>query len=175
MAGVVTETGLPSLGEYGVVAGEWNSSTQRDSIEVASQQKIMVTTEESTIVVKTKELCQTILDQPEFAEIRRHVDAFMADEDAKGQYQSVMEKGDILHQKQHTGAPLSGEEIAEFESAREKLLANPLAKGFLEAQESMHRVQSSVSQYVAKTFELGRLPSEEDFNQGSCGEGCGCH
>jgi cell fate (sporulation/competence/biofilm development) regulator YlbF (YheA/YmcA/DUF963 family) len=135
----------------------------------------MVTTEESTIVVKTKELCQSILDQPEFAEIRRHVDAFMADEDAKGEYQSVMEKGDVLQQKQQTGAPLSGEEITEFESAREKLLANPLAKGFLDAQESMHRVQSSVSQYVAKTFELGRLPSEEDFNQGSCGEGCGCH
>lgn len=134
----------------------------------------MVTTEESTIIVKTKELCQTILDQKEFSEMRKQVDAFMADQEAKDQYQSVLEKGDVLQQKQQTGMPLTGEEITEFESEREKLLANPVAKGFLDAQESMHRVQTSVTQYVAKTFELGRLPSEEDFNHGSCGEGCGC-
>lgn len=134
----------------------------------------MVTTEESTVILKTKELCQTILDQPEYGALRKQVDAFMANEDAKNQYQSVLEKGDVLQQKQQTGAPLTGEEITEFESAREQLLSNPVAKGFLDAQESMHRIQSSVSQYVAKTFELGRLPSEEDFNQGSCGSGCGC-
>jgi cell fate (sporulation/competence/biofilm development) regulator YlbF (YheA/YmcA/DUF963 family) len=134
----------------------------------------MVTTEESTIILKTKELCRTILDEPEYVALRKQVDAFMADEDAKNQYQSVLEKGDVLQQKQQTGMPLTGEEITEFESAREQLLANPVAKAFLDAQESMHRVQSSVSQYVAKTFELGRLPSEEDFNHGSCGSGCGC-
>jgi hypothetical protein len=28
---------------------------------------------------------------------------------------------------------------------------------------------------VTKTFELGRVPSEEDLQEGSCGHGCGCH
>ena len=37
----------------------------------------------SAIIEKTLELCQTIVDQPEFKDLRRRVDAFMADEDAK--------------------------------------------------------------------------------------------
>jgi hypothetical protein len=36
-------------------------------------------------------------------------------------------------------------------------------------------VQETIHQYVNKTLELGRLPTEEDLNGGSCGHGCGCH
>jgi hypothetical protein len=71
------------------------------------------------------------------------------------------------------GMPLSNDEILEFEKHRDALVNNPVAKGFLDAQQQMQTVQESVGQYVAKTFELGRLPSEEDFS--SCGSGCGCH
>jgi hypothetical protein len=40
----------------------------------------------------------------------------------------------------------------------------------------MHQVQEGVRQFVHKTFELGRVPSEDDLQQDdSCGEGCGCH
>ena len=30
-------------------------------------------------------------------------------------------------------------------------------------------------QFVSKTFELGRVPTLEDFSSGECGSGCGCH
>ena len=130
---------------------------------------------EDAIIEKTKELCQTIVEQPEFQSLRRQVDAFLANEESKLQYQLVVEKGEALQQKQQTGMPLSNDEIAEFEKHRETLINNPIARGFLDAQQEMHKVQESVGQYVAKTLELGRMPTVDDFPSGSCGSGCGCH
>jgi len=133
------------------------------------------TTTEDAILQKTRELCQTIVDQPEFQALRSQVDAFLASEESKQQYQLVMEKGEALQQKQQMGMPLSNDEIAEFEKHRESLISNPIARAFLDAQQEMHKVQESVGQYVAKTFELGRMPSPDDFSSGSCGPSCGCH
>ena len=72
---------------------------------------------------------------------------------------------------------MSDAEIADFEKDRESALANPTIRGFLEAQREMHEVQETVSQYVAKSFELGRVPSESELGEeegGGCGSGCGC-
>ena len=132
-------------------------------------------TEESAVTQKTKELCQTILDQPEFQALRLQIDSFMANDEAKLQYQVLSERGEYLRHKQEQGLTLTDEEIAEFEQQREGFLGNPVARGFLSAQQEMHQIQESVNQYVSKTFELGRLPSAEDFDSGSCGHGCGCH
>lgn len=131
--------------------------------------------EETLVVRKTRELCQTILEQPEFNLIRDSMDSFMASEEARNQYQFIMEKGEALQQKQQMGLPLDNNEIAEFEKNREQLMANPVARGFLDAQQQMHKTQETVMQYVSKTFELGRVPTPEDFQEGSCGSGCGCH
>jgi cell fate (sporulation/competence/biofilm development) regulator YlbF (YheA/YmcA/DUF963 family) len=130
--------------------------------------------EETAIIRKTRELCETIVAQPEFQAIRRQIDEFMADEEAKSQYQTVMEKGELLQQKQQMGLPMDNEEITEFEKHREVLINNPVAKAFLSAREEMHKVQQSVGQYVAKTFELGRAPTEEDFSSCCSDHGCGC-
>jgi len=134
-----------------------------------------MTTTQDNVQQKTRELCQAIVDQPEFQQMRDRIDAFMSDEAAKSLYQSVMEKGETLQYKQQTGSPLSSDEITAFEKDRDALVNNPVARGFLDAQEQMHKVQESVGQYVSKTFELGRMPSEEDLSGGSCGSGCGCH
>ncbi len=136
---------------------------------------MQATTEETAIIQQTKELCQTIIDQPEFRQIRTRIDAFMGDDAAKAQYQLVMEKGDELQQKQQTGMPLDNNDIAEFEKNRELLLNNPVAANFLTAQQQMHKIQESVMQYVSKTFELGRVPTMEDFPAEGCGPSCGCH
>ena len=126
-------------------------------------------------MAKTRELCETILSEPGVASIRQRVDKFMADDKARGQYESVMTKGQALHEKQHKSLPLSGEEISDFEREREALLANPVSRGFLDAQEELHQLQESIQQYVAKTLELGRVPTADDLEGGSCGHGCGCH
>ena len=106
----------------------------------------------------------------------RQIAQFMNDEQAKAQYQAVVERGDVLQQKQQMGAPLEDSEIAEFNKHRDVLVNNPVARGFLDAQQAMHDVQKTIGQYVAKTFELGRTPTEEDMSS-CCSDhgGCGCH
>ena len=133
-------------------------------------------TEETPVLQKTKELCQAILDEPTMQEIRKRIDAFMGDEKARGQYDGVLSKGQALQQKQQMSLQLSGEEIDAFEREREALLNNPVARGFLDAQEELHQMQETIQGYVNKTLELGRVPTAEDLSSGgSCGHGCGCH
>lgn len=124
---------------------------------------------------KTRELCQTIVDLPEMISIRKRIDTFLADTSARGQYETVMSKGNALHEKQHNGQPLDGAEIADFEKHRDDLLKNPTARDFLDAQEELHEMQHSIQKHVSKTFQLGRVPTEADLEEGSCGHGCGCH
>jgi len=135
----------------------------------------METIQESAITEKTRDLCQAILDQPNMQSARKRIDSFVADDKARAQYEGLMAKGQALQQKQQR-SQLSAEEISQFEKEREALLNNPTARGFLEAQEEMHHIHQSVSKYVSKTLELGRMPTEADFSdEDSCGHGsCGC-
>jgi len=132
-------------------------------------------TEDSPITRKTKELCQAIISQPEMISIRKRIDTFLSDAGARSQYETVAGKGQALHDKQHGGQPVDGAEISDFEKHRDSLLQNPVARGFLDAREELHVIQHSIQKYVSKTLELGRVPTEADFAEGSCGEGCGCH
>ena len=134
----------------------------------------MPTLTEDPITLKTRELCETIISQPGFQQLREHIDTFMADDDAKAQYGAVTNKQSELHRKQHAGEDITEEDVSEFERLREILVNNDIARRFLDAQQEMHRAVESVSQYVSKTFQLGRVPNEDDFEQGSCGPGCGC-
>ncbi len=135
---------------------------------------MQTTIEETPILQKTKELCQTILEQPNIRSVRERIDAFMGDREARAQYDGLVSKGEALQQKQQASTPLTGEEISDFEKHRDSLLQNPVARGFLDAQEELHEVQQSIHKYVNKTLELGRLPTEEDLGSGGCGSGCGC-
>jgi cell fate (sporulation/competence/biofilm development) regulator YlbF (YheA/YmcA/DUF963 family) len=131
--------------------------------------------DESVVGKKTRELCQTIIEQPEMSSIRRRIDTFLADAGARGQYESVTSKGQALQEKQSRAQQLDGLEIADFEKHRDALLNNPVARGFLDAQEELHELQHSIQKYVSKTLELGRVPAEADLKEESCGHGCGCH
>src|ERR1700722_7004559 len=112
---------------------------------------------------KTKELCQAIVEQPEMISIRKRIDTFLSDAGAQGQYKTVTSKGQALHEKQHSGQPLESTEISDFEKSREVLLANPVACGFLDAQEKLHEIQHSIQKQISKTLELGRVPTEADL------------
>jgi cell fate (sporulation/competence/biofilm development) regulator YlbF (YheA/YmcA/DUF963 family) len=133
-----------------------------------------LTTEDNAVARKTRELCQSILEHPDFQTMRRDVDTFMADDKAKEEYQSLIEKSDELHHKQHQGVRLSPDEISGYESHRERVVNNPVAAGFIRAQQEMQQMQESVNKYLTKTFELGRVPSAEELSDGGCGSGCGC-
>jgi cell fate (sporulation/competence/biofilm development) regulator YlbF (YheA/YmcA/DUF963 family) len=107
---------------------------------------------------KTREFCQTIVEQPEMASIRRRIDAFLADAGARGQYETVMSKGNALHEKQHNGQTLDGVEIADFEKHRDELLKNPAARGFLDAQEELHGASAFHPEAGFQNFRAGPRP-----------------
>ena len=132
---------------------------------------------ENTIITeKTRELCEAIAAQPGFRASFQRIETFMADSLARGQYETVVTKGQQLQEKQQSAQPLDATEIAAFEKDREALLANPVAKGFIEAQDEIHELQHSIEKQIKKTLQLGRTPTAEDLNEeGSCGHGCGCH
>jgi cell fate (sporulation/competence/biofilm development) regulator YlbF (YheA/YmcA/DUF963 family) len=130
---------------------------------------------EDLVVQKTRELCEAIVQQPEFRNIRQQVDSFMADAKAQQQYESLSEKGRHLQHKQAQGVQLAPAEIDAFDAEREAFFRNPVAKGFVDAQEAMHHIQEEVNQYVTKTFELGLVPAKDELESGGCGSGCGCH
>ena len=94
---------------------------------------MQTTTEPSAIIGKTHDLCQTILEQPEFQNIRLRIDTFMVNDAARGQYELLSEKGQFLQHKQQQGLPLADEEVTDFESLREKFFSDPVARGFMEA------------------------------------------
>lgn len=140
-----------------------------------TKNNMQTTIEETAVLQKTKELCQAILDQPNMQTVRQRIDAFMGDEKSRTQYDNLVAKGQALQQKEQMSTPLSREEINDFEKQREAVFNNPVARNFLDAQEELHNVQETIQQYVNKTLELGRMPTDEDFSGGSCGHGCGCH
>jgi len=130
--------------------------------------------EDTVVLSKTRELCQAILDQPHVKSIRQRIDTFMADSATQSQYSELVSQGQALQEKQQNAVALSNDEIEQFEKSREALLNNPVARNFLDAQEELHTVKQSIHQYLNKTLELGRLPTDEDLKSGSCGHGCGC-
>jgi cell fate (sporulation/competence/biofilm development) regulator YlbF (YheA/YmcA/DUF963 family) len=100
----------------------------------------------------------------------------MIDEKAKYEYQMLNDSGALLQQKQQHGVQISEEEIGRFESLRDSFMGNPVATEFMTAQQEVSRLQDNILKHVQKTFELGRVPTVEDMNDGSCcnNHGCGC-
>jgi len=124
------------------------------------------------VLDKTRELCETIVNQPDFLAMRRDVETFLADDDARSRYHTLASKGQDLQYKQQQGAQLTRQEIEAFEQERETLMQNGVVRGFLEAQQQMQQVHETVGRYVMKAMELGRVPEEDDF--AGCGQGCSC-
>ena len=58
------------------------------------------------IETKTNELCEAILEQMQTTGIRKRIDTFLSDATARGQYETLMSKGQALQEKQHDGQPL---------------------------------------------------------------------
>jgi len=127
------------------------------------------------VLRKTLELCEAIVAQPDFPTMRQYLDAFTADESLKARYQELAEQSTSLQHQQQHGITLDSKEVSAFEQKRDAFLGNPVARGFLDAQQSMQEVRETVTRYVTRTFELGRVPTEEDFGGCGCGSGCGCH
>jgi len=138
-----------------------------------------MTADDSAVMEKTKDLCASIVEHPDFRLLQEKVEVFLEDESARLQFQSVQERGQELHQKQHAGMELTEGEIRDWEAAREELTNNMVVRSFLQARQELESVQKMIGSYIGMTMELGRVPEPEDFaeKEGGCccgggGEGC---
>ena len=148
-------------------------------VSMAYKKSMTMLATESNVILKTRELCETISQDIEFLALQGQVERFLGDESAKLQYQSVHELGDQLHQKQQANVELSELEIKQFEEARQSLVENEVVSDFMAAQQSLQDIQKTITKYVGMTLELGRVPEAEDMQEadgggGCCGGGCGC-
>ncbi len=135
--------------------------------------------DDSVVMRKAKELCAAIVEHPDFVVLQERVESFLDDDAARLQYQSVQERGEELHHKQHAGVELTRGEIRDWEAARDALFENQVARSFIEAKRQLELLQETIGKYVGLTLELGRVPEAEDFSDGDggcCGGhgGCGC-
>ena len=137
--------------------------------------------DDSAVMTKARDLCETIAMDSEYQTLLTKVETFLGNDEARTSYQAVQQQGQELNQKQQAGLQLAESEIADFESARTRLLENQVASDFLQAQQSLDTLQTSVSRLIGMTLELGRVPTAEDIAQassGCCGGGggggCGC-
>ena len=126
----------------------------------------------SVILERTRDLCTAILEWPEYKAQAAHIEGFLADEEAKTEYRAFAQLGEEMHQKQQAGS-LTDDDIKSYEEKKGALEEKPLIGAFLAAQDSMNEIHRTVSQHVAKTLELGRMPEPEDFQSsgGCCGGG----
>lgn len=132
-----------------------------------------VLAEKTSITSKTKELCAAIAEDEQFIKLQADVERFLSDDSAKLQYQSVHEKGEELHNKQHAGVELGAAEIKAFEDARDALFENKVAAEFMDAQRTLETMQKDIGKYVSMTLELGRVPTDDEVEEAKNGGG-GC-
>ena len=130
-------------------------------------------TDDSAVMTKARELCAAIAEDAHFLELQKKVETFLDDDSARLMYQGVHERGSELHQKQHAGVELGESEIKEFESARDALMQNDVARSFMDAQGELESLQQTIGKYIGMTLELGRVPTADDIAQASGGGCCG--
>jgi len=126
----------------------------------------------SDVMAKTKELCSTIATDPEYKSLLEKVEQFLANDAARLMYQGLHERGEELHQKQNAGLELGENEIKDFESARDSLMENPVARDFMDAQQNLQNVQVAIGKYIGMTLELGHVPTAEEISASEQGGGC---
>ena len=136
--------------------------------------KPLTIAEDTPVVAKTKELCQTILNQPGYDQIKQGILDFLRHDEARQLYEKLCDMQETLGAKQDQGQMISEAEEAEFDALEQRFLSMPVAESFIKAQRQMHKIEKTVAEYVRKTFELGRVPVADDFSSGGCGPSCGC-
>lgn len=136
--------------------------------------------ETPSIEAKARDLCEFIVNQPEFAADRGRIESFLEDDQAQQLYRAWQEKGQELHRMSHEGLQPNEEDRNEMDRLREAVLGNEVAAEFAGAEENMNAIFGTVTKLLQKTLQLGRVPAEADLDESGCcggggGGGCGCH
>lgn len=133
-------------------------------------------TAEITIEEKIQDLCESILADEEYCKNVVCIETLLDDASSKEVYVKFAQKGEEMHQKQHSGAEVTDADLDEYETFRKAADENLKVKNFMRAQNELNSLHQKVSKYVSKTIENGKVPTEKEMNakDGCCGGGCGC-
>lgn len=134
------------------------------------------TIDSPALTLKVRELCEAILADASYQSLMGRVDAFLDNEAAKEQYRAATELGHELQQKQRAGMELEDAEVMLFEKQRDALFDNSTIREFIGAQRELGDMQTTLTAWIEKTMELGRLPEPEEIAEhgGGCCGGGGC-
>jgi cell fate (sporulation/competence/biofilm development) regulator YlbF (YheA/YmcA/DUF963 family) len=135
------------------------------------------TLEATTIEDKTKELCQLVLEDAKFTAAREKITTFLADTDAQEAYSALHQKGHAMHQMQHEGTQPAESDMAELNGLKQAAADNEVTAGFMDAEGELNEIFSTVTKYLQKTLQLGKMPEASDFEDSDCCSegGCDCH
>jgi cell fate (sporulation/competence/biofilm development) regulator YlbF (YheA/YmcA/DUF963 family) len=137
--------------------------------------------EPTTVDEKARELCQFIVDQPDFSEARRQIEVFLEDAEAQAVYRAWQEKAHEIHRMGHEGLQPNDADLQEVDRLRQAVAGHGVASSFAQAEDQMNGIFGSVTKLLQQTLQLGRVPSVEEMNtnSGCCGGGggggCGCN
>ena len=135
---------------------------------------------EPAYLAQVESLCETLLRSADYRSAQNRINRFLADANAKRQFIALNETGKELEARRRQGEELTEADIQSFNRQRDTMLQNLVIREFMEAENALQATHSTISRYVAKTLELGRIPAAEDLDSGGCcgggggGGGCGC-
>ena len=108
---------------------------------------------EANYKAKAKELCQSLLEDPNLKEVFESIDKFMEDDESKELFSEMQTKGESLQMKQQSGLELTAGEVEEYNKIRDKMLENETANAFVKAQESIQSIHQTLGSWVSLVFE----------------------
>ena len=130
-------------------------------------------TDSTALINKVRDLCEFLAADEHFATAQEQIKIFDGDEvaqDAYAVWQSTA--SELQHRYQHEGIKPTSQDLKELEELQQAVNANEVAANFVEANDEMNKLFSSVMKMVQKTFQLGRAPTDDELIE-CCGSG-GC-
>lgn len=119
---------------------------------------------------KARELCQFILESPDYLAAQGKIDIFDEDTGAQQLYQGWRETEMELHGKHQEGKEISDAEISDLETKRDAAMENSTVADFAEAEGSLNQMFSTVVKIVQKSLQEGSVPTDEELAE-CCGSG----
>ena len=110
-----------------------------------------------------RSLCEAILAGKQFRDANAAIEAFLQDEDAKAQYIAYNTRRAEVRERQERGFQLTAGEIDELEKLHQEIIDQPVIRGFMVATDELERIKHAAIEFLEKSFELCRVPTDSDF------------
>jgi cell fate (sporulation/competence/biofilm development) regulator YlbF (YheA/YmcA/DUF963 family) len=127
----------------------------------------------AAVLGKMEELCETLLQQDEFGQLREMLERYAADERAQEQYEHFAKMGQDLLEKERSGIEPTADEKASYERDERTLYANDVIRQYMYANREFGLLKQMIDQYFAKTVETGHIPGGRELVRPI--RGCGSH